>query len=115
VRSHLADRINEHRFSGVHEQKIRGEIVRNTTGLKRGGPGRPKGRPNNSTIQVKQFCASILDDPAYQLGVRQRALRGQLAPAIEALLWHYRWGKPKEEAQVQGTLVVRWQGEDSGE
>jgi hypothetical protein len=64
---------------------------------------------------VKQFCASILDDPAYQQRIRERALKGKLAPAIDSLLWHYRWGKPKEAAEVQGTLTVRWQDEEADE
>jgi hypothetical protein len=88
--------------------------VRNTTGLKRGGPGRPKGIPNRATVQVKDFCSGIVDDPVYQQAVRERALKGELAPAIEAMLWHYRWGKPRKETQVQGTLVIRWQGDEEG-
>ena len=86
--------------------------MRNTSGLKRGGPGRPKGVPNKATAQVKEFCASIVDDPAYQRGIHRRALAGTLPPAIEALLWHYRWGKPKDDAHVHGEIVVRWEGDE---
>jgi hypothetical protein len=39
---------------------------------------------------VKQFSATILDDPANQQRIRDRALQGKLAPAIESLLWQYR-------------------------
>ena len=89
--------------------------MRDTSGLKRGGPGRRKGVPNKATLEVRQFCASIVDDPAYQRSIRERAFAGELPPAMEALLWHYRFGKPKEEAHVQGEIVVRWQDDDDGE
>ncbi len=82
--------------------------MRNTRGLRRGGPGRPKGVPNKATSDVKEFCASIVDDPNYQEAVRKRALLGQLPPAIEALLWHHRWGKPKEAVQIQQDVAYRW-------
>ena len=64
--------------------------MRNPTGLTRGGPGRRKGVPNRATVEVKQFSATILDDPANQQRIRDRALQGKLAPAIESLLWQYR-------------------------
>lgn len=70
--------------------------MRNTSGLNRGGPGRPKGVPNRATTEARAFCASIVDDPAYQRSLRSRALKGHLAPALEAMLWHYAKGKPKD-------------------
>jgi hypothetical protein len=84
-------------------------------GLRRGGPGRPLGVPNKHTAEVKDFCASIVDDPLYQQAIRKRALAGRLPPMMEALIWHYRWGKPKDETVVQGTLVVRWQDDEAAE
>ena len=33
--------------------------------------------------------------------VRRRALRGELPPAIEAMLWHYAKGKPKETLDLR--------------
>ena len=82
--------------------------MRNTNGLRRGGPGRPKGVPNKATTEVKEFCASIVEDPKYQQAVRERALLGLLSPALESLLWHYRWGKPKEDVQVQQEVIYKW-------
>jgi hypothetical protein len=97
----------------VIEKIIRRKFeMRDLSGLRRGGPGRPKGVPNRATLEVREFSASIVDDPAYQQRVRERALAGELPPAIESLLWHYRWGKPKEDAHIEGTLVVRWEDEE---
>lgn len=76
--------------------------MRNIRGLRRGGPGRPRGVPNKATVEVKDFCSSIVDDPAYQQAVRARALKGKLAPAIEAMLWYYAKGKPKELVEHLG-------------
>jgi len=36
--------------------------------------------------EAKEFCASIVDSPAYQRNLRGRANDGRLSPAIEAVL-----------------------------
>jgi hypothetical protein len=84
--------------------------VRNTSGLKRGGsPGRPKGVPNRATVDAREFCSSIVDDPAYQARLRRRALAGDLPPAIEAMIWYYAKGKPKDRLEVSDSpdIVAR--------
>ena len=84
--------------------------MRNTSGLKRGGSsGRPKGTPNKASLAAKEFCASVVDDPVYQAGIRRRALTGKLSPVVECMIWYYAKGKPKEMMSVQGRLVVSWQ------
>ncbi len=52
------------------------------------------------TVEPRAFCASIVDDPDYQARLRKRALSGQLAPALEAMLWHDAKGKPAEHVEV---------------
>lgn len=75
--------------------------MRNTSGLKRGGsPGRPKGKPNKATVEVKEACAEIVDDPVYRRNVAKRARAGKLAPAVECLLWYYAKGKPKDHVDL---------------
>jgi hypothetical protein len=73
--------------------------------MRRGGPGRPKGRANKTTLEAMEFCASIVDDPVYQRAIRVRALNGELVAALEAMLWHYAKGKPKEQVAVEGRQV----------
>jgi protein-disulfide isomerase-like protein with CxxC motif len=54
---------------------------------------------------ARQLAARLLDDPAYleNLGMRLRA--GILAPALEVLLYHYRYGKPVEQIEVSQSLA----------
>ena len=69
--------------------------------------GRPKGRENNATIEVREAARRIVQDPDYleQLNIRLKEGR---APAIEILLWQFAYGKPKDQVQTQGALTVRW-------
>jgi hypothetical protein len=85
-------------------------VPRDTSGLRRGGPGRPKGVPNKATREAKEFCASVVDDPDYQATIRRRAMRGQLAPAVECMLWYYAKGKPKEQLEHSGqqNIQISW-------
>jgi hypothetical protein len=62
--------------------------------------GRQRGTPNKVTVEAKAFCACIVDDPHYQARLRKRALSGQLPPAIEAMIWYYAKGKPKEQVSL---------------
>jgi hypothetical protein len=62
--------------------------------------GRPIGARNRATHEAKEFCASVVDDPAYQARLRRRAVTGKLSPAVECLLWHYAKGKPVERQEV---------------
>ena len=39
---------------------------------------------------------SIINDPDYQETFRLRAIAGKLAPAVEAQMYHYVAGKPKD-------------------
>jgi hypothetical protein len=80
-------------------------MPQNTTGLKRGGsPGRPKGVPNKATKEVKELSRRLVLDPEYQQKLKQRLLKGTLTPAVEVLLWHYAFGKPKDTVDLN---VVR--------
>ena len=78
------------------------EPVRNTSGLKRGGPGRPKGRKDDKTLEAEAFSRSILSDDLYRADLLSRAQTGRLAPATETMLWAYGWGKPKERVELTG-------------
>ena len=62
--------------------------------------GRRKGTPNKVTAEAKVICAAILDDPTYRTNLTARARAGTLAPAVEAMLWHYAFGKPKDSLDV---------------
>jgi hypothetical protein len=81
--------------------------TRNTRrpGRKKGTPktgGRRKGTPNRATLEVKAACAAIVEDTAYRRKLLARARAGTLPPAVECMLWHYRFGKPKERVELEG-------------
>lgn len=62
--------------------------------------GRPKGTLNKATQEAKAFCALIVDSEEYQASVYRRAMDGDLAPAMETMLWHYAKGKPTEHVEI---------------
>lgn len=64
--------------------------------------GRPPGVPNKATLEAKEACSGLVDDPAYRKRLRRRLLAGKLAPAVETMLWHYAKGKPKETVGLEG-------------
>ena len=64
--------------------------------------GRTKGTPNKATREVKTFCASLLESARYQRQLRERVHKGTLPPALEAMLWHYAYGVPRQTVAVEG-------------
>jgi hypothetical protein len=82
--------------------------VRDTTGLKRGGPGRPKGRPNKVTLEVKGWAQSVVEDPQVQATTLGLARRGKLDSSLFRELLHYAYGKPKDSVSVEGAVHLTW-------
>jgi hypothetical protein len=75
-------------------------VPRNTSGLRRGGPGRPKGVPNRATLEAKAVCNALVDDPDYQKRLKVRLIAGKLAPAVECMIWHYAKTKPTDKLDI---------------
>jgi hypothetical protein len=67
------------------------------------GPGRPKGSQNKHTIEAKQLARGLLNNPTYKRNLQKRLRAGE-AGAMEPLLWHYAFGKPKEHVEVNWNL-----------
>lgn len=61
--------------------------------------GRQKGSTNKKTIHAEAMAAEIIDDPRYRKTLKERAIAGTLSPGVEALLMHYRFGKPQETSR----------------
>lgn len=83
------------------------------TAKRRRGPGRPfpkgqsgnprgrtKGVPNKVTVEARKAATELVDDPVYRKKLKADLQRRKVAPAIEALLWHYAKGKPVERHEV---------------
>ncbi len=71
--------------------------------------GRPRGAPNKATREVRALARRLVEDREYQAGVRRRLRAGE-AGALEPLLWHYAYGKPKEAVELSATgVAIIWQ------
>jgi hypothetical protein len=72
--------------------------------FKKGDPraGRPKGSQNKATVEVREAARSFVEDPIYRESLKARLQSGDLAPAVESMLWHYAYGKPKEQVELSG-------------
>ena len=64
--------------------------------------GRTKGTPNKVQKDVAERCRAMIESPEYVAYFQHRLMVGQLAPALEALSWHYAYGKPRERVEVTG-------------
>lgn len=66
-----------------------------------GNPGRPKGAKNHATRDIKERARELLEDPKYLAKLRRRLESGEAGP-VEALLFHYGYGKPRETVAIEG-------------
>lgn len=57
--------------------------------------------------EAQKFARDLLSSKTYRDSVEDRIAQKTLPPAIEAMLWHYAYGKPVEQVNVNVT-----QGED---
>lgn len=58
-------------------------MARDISGLRRGGPGRPKGSPNKITREMKEWASGLLHSKKWRASAEQRILAGE-APQLEA-------------------------------
>ena len=56
--------------------------------------GRPKGRLNNATLEVRAFFRDFFESPRYRENLERRILAGE-ANHMEILGHYYAYGKPK--------------------
>src|SRR5690348_16150738 len=66
----------------------------------RGSGGRPKGRLNEKTIEVMEFCRSVCDNADYKTSILSRAIKGTLG-SKEPIVWAYACGRPKEQVDLR--------------
>jgi len=50
--------------------------------------------------EARALAKVVLDSPEYRASIIKRILAGTLPAQIEAMLWHYRYGKPAEQVQL---------------
>ncbi len=75
--------------------------------------GRPRGVQNKATRDAREMARLLVEAPAYRAGLGRRLRSGDLAPAVECMLWAYAYGKPVEgRAETgagieQGVIVIQ--------
>lgn len=53
------------------------------------------------TVRAAELAAVIIEDPIYLDKLLTRAKEGTLPPAIEKMLWEYRFGRPQEMSKMK--------------
>lgn len=79
------------------------------------GAGRKKGSLNQATTDVRALARGFIDDPGYRDKLAARVAAGE-APHMETLLWHYGYGKPKDQVEITGgsvTVNLNWNEEEA--
>ncbi len=92
-------------------------MPRNTSGLRRGGPGRPPNIPNKATQELKDWAREMLNDPDWRTSARTRCIEGK-APHIETHFLTVGLPKPSVGGftieSSSGATVLRWANSSSG-
>lgn len=78
---------------------------RSLENLRKGGPGRKKGQPNRATVEIRDAARAIVERPDYVKKLTKRLDEGK-APHMETLLWHFAYGRPKEQVEHSGAVSM---------
>jgi hypothetical protein len=62
--------------------------------------GRKAGTPNKVTTELGEACRQLVENHEYRTYFEHRLKVGQLPPALEAMVWHYAYGKPLERQEL---------------
>ena len=75
----------------------------NATSFRPGQSGNPRGRTPGTqtkcTIEARDVCSRLVDDPVYLEALRRRLIGGT-AGAMEVLVWHYAKGRPVDRVET---------------
>jgi hypothetical protein len=72
--------------------------------LSRNPNGRPKGSRNKTSLEVADFCRTMIESRDYRASLKARLLEGK-APHMEPLLWYYAYGKPIDRIELVGPMI----------
>lgn len=70
------------------------------------GSGRKKGTPNRPVVAIRELFDGMVHSAEYQYRLKRDFTRRHLHPSIEALVWAYLLGKPKESLEISGQVDV---------
>jgi len=75
-------------------------------GTRHPGAGRKPGTPNKISVEVKTLVSQLVNDVAYQHRLRHDFRRRKVHPTIEALIWTYHLGKPRQTIDVNANVDI---------
>lgn len=75
-------------------------------GTRHPGAGRVKGTPNKISVEVRQLVSELVNNAQYQWKLRHDFEVRKVHPTIEALIWTYHLGKPKQTVELNATVDV---------
>ena len=75
--------------------------------------GKPpvKGRPQHRAVAFRQLIDLLVTDPTYQRKLRDDFRRRRVHPSVEAAVWAYHAGKPREAVDITFDLGERFAAE----
>lgn len=79
------------------------------------GRGRPPGAISKQTREAREFAKQILESQEYRDSLIKRIREGTLPSNIEMLLYHYRFGKPKDVVEFVPASTDQIQGMSNAE
>ncbi len=62
--------------------------------------GRPKGLPNKATRALKEWCQSLVEDPAYKEKFAADFKARKVDAQLEREVWHYAAGAPPKTIEI---------------
>ena len=68
-------------------------------------PAAGYGDRSKATVEIREAARLLLEDPSYRRSLRSRLISGNAGP-VEALLFHYAYGKPKETVEQAGEQKI---------
>lgn len=74
--------------------------------LTNAGRGRVKGVPNKVTKEVRDLALNLVHNPGYQAKFARAFIARRINRKLEEMVWHYAFGKPKNDVNVSGQLTL---------
>lgn len=80
---------------------------RSLANLKRGGQKPPTKKQIAQADEARKLSRKLLADPVYRKSLIRRLREGTIQPGVEALLYYFAYGKPRESVEVQEKTDVK--------